>query len=100
MSLICKRCSETIEELSNNELICESCKEDLKLLQNQLEVNQKRIKKLIEHRESTESGLLNNTSKKDQQRLFETLKRIKHNLKIEHEIHKGVNRAMKDKEKF
>ena len=87
-------------KLLNEELICKSCEEDLKLLQKQLEINQKRIKKLKEHKESTESELVNNTSKKDQRRLFETLKRIKHNLKIEYEMYEGINKAMKDKEKF
>ncbi len=84
----------------NEELICESCKEDLDLLHKQLETNQKRIKKLKEHKKSTESELANNKSNKDQERLFETLKRIKHNLDIEYKTHEGINKAMNNKNIF
>lgn len=93
--MICTRCCKK-KSLINEELICESCKEDLDLLHKQLETNQKRIKKLKEHKKSTESELANNKSNKDHERLFETLKRIKHNLNLEYEINDGITKAMKD----
>jgi len=100
LSVICNRCDRKNVELSNQESICKHCKEDLELLHKQLEINQKRINKLEEHKESAESELSNSISKKDQQRLFEILKRIKHNLKIEYKIHEGINNAMKNKDIF
>ena len=100
MSLICNRCGQKKIKSSKEGLICKSCKEDAELLHEQLETNQKRIKKLKEHKESAESELSNSTSKEDQQRLFETLKRIEHNLKVEYKIHEGVNNAIKNKDFF
>ncbi len=100
LSFICKRCNKKNSISVNHELICEICKEDLDLLHEQLEINQKRIKKLREHKKSVESELINKTSKKDQQILFETLKRIKHNLDIEYKTHEGINKAMNNKNIF
>ena len=70
MSLIGNRCGQKNIESSKKGLICKSCKEDSELLHKQLETNQKRIKKLKEHKESAESELSNSTSKEDQQRLL------------------------------
>ena len=100
MSLICNRCSRKKIESSKEGLICKSCEEDLELLHKQLEINQKRIKKLKEHKESVKSELSNSTSKEDHPRLFEILKRIKLNLEVEHKIHEGINNAMKNKDFF
>ncbi len=74
--------------------------EDLDLLEKQLEVNNERLKKLEEHKESIEPELKNPKSEKDYERLLETMKRLDHNLQIEHKNNDGIIKAINSKVKF
>ena len=74
--------------------------EDLDLLEKQLEVNNKRLKKLEEHKESIEPELKNPKSEKDYEQLLETMKRLAHNLQIEHKNHDEIIKAINSKVKF
>jgi hypothetical protein len=74
--------------------------EDLDLLEKQLEVNNERLKKLEEHKKSIEPELKNPKSEKDYERLLETMKRLDHNLQIEHKNHDGIIKAINSKVKF
>ena len=69
--------------------------EDFELLKRQLETNSNRIKKLEEHKKSVEPELRNSKSKKDNERLQETIKRIERNLKIEYEQRDRLTEAIK-----
>ena len=73
--------------------------DDLDLLKKQLEVNNKRLKKL-EHKKSIESELENPKFEKDYEMLLETMKRLDHNLQIEYKHHDGIIKAMNSKVKF
>ncbi len=74
--------------------------EDLDLLEKQLEVNNERLKKLEEHKKSIEPELKNPKSEKDFERLLETMKRLDHNLQIEHKNNDGIIKAINSKVKF
>jgi len=74
--------------------------EDLDLLEKQLEVNNERLKKLEEHKESIKPELKNPKSEKDYERLLETMKRLDHNLQIEHKNNDGIIKAINSKVKF
>lgn len=74
--------------------------DDLDLLEKQLEVNDKRIKKLEEHKESIEPELKNPKSKKDYERLKETMKRLEHNLQFEYKQHDEIIKVIRAKVKF
>jgi len=74
--------------------------DDLNLLKKQLEVNDKRLKKLEEHKKSIEPELKNPKSKKDYERLLETMKRLDHNLQIEYKQRDGIIRAMNSEVQF
>ena len=74
--------------------------EDLDLLEKQLEVNNARLKKLEEHKESIEPELKNPKSEKDYERLLETMTRLEHNLQIEHKNNDGIIKAINSKVKF
>ena len=100
MSFICNRCKKESNKRSETKSICIPCSEDLKLLDKQLEVNNRRIKKLEEHKKSTEMELRNLDSEDNHEILLETMKRIEHNLQIEYEQHQGIIKVIKDKEKF
>ena len=66
------------------------CKNQLDLLDEEKRVNDKRIKKLEEHKKSE---LKNPTSE-------ETMKRIEHNLQIEYKKRDGINKTINSKLKF
>ena len=74
--------------------------DDLDLLEKQLEVNNKRIKKLKEHKESLGPELKNTKSITDRKRLLETMKRLDYNLKIEYKQRDGIIAAMNSKDRF
>ncbi|MDH3656542.1 MAG: hypothetical protein OEM77_00190 [Nitrosopumilus sp.] len=74
--------------------------DELDLLEKQLEVNDKRIKKLEEHKESIEPELKNPKSEKDYERLKETMKRLEHNLQFEYKQHDKIIKVMRSKVKF
>ena len=73
---------------------------DLDLLKKQLEVNDKRLKKLEEHKKSLEPDLKHPKSKKDCERLLETMKRLDHNLQIEYKQRDGIIKAMNSEVQF
>jgi len=72
--------------------------DNLDLLEKQLETNDKRIKKLEEHKKSIEPELKNPKTIKDYERLLETMRRLEYNLKIEYKNHEGIIKAMNSKE--
>lgn len=74
--------------------------DDLDLLKKQLEVNDKRLKKLEEHKKSIEPELKNPQSKEDCERLLETMKRLDRNLQIEYKQRDGIIKAMNSKAQF
>ena len=74
--------------------------DDLDLLKKQLEVNDKRLKKLEEHKKSIEPEMENPKSKKDYERLLETMKRLDYNLQIEYKQRDGIIKAMNSKAQF
>lgn len=100
MSFICNRCKEESSNRSETKSICVSCEEDLKLLDKQLEINNRRIKKLEEHKKDTVLELENLDSEDKHETLLETMKRIERNLRIEYEQHEGIIKAIKIKERF
>jgi hypothetical protein len=75
-------------------------KDDLDLLKKQLEVNDERLKKLEKHKKSIGPELKNPKSEKDYERLLETMKRLDHNLQIEHKQNDGIIRAINSNVKF
>ncbi len=72
--------------------------DNLDLLEKQLETNDKRIKKLEEHKKSIEPELKNPKTTKDYERLLETMRRLECNLQIEYENHEGIIKAINSKE--
>ena len=74
--------------------------DDLDLLKKQLEVNDERLKKLEKHKKSIGPELKNPKSKKDYERLLETMNRLDHNLQIEYKQRDGIIEAMNSKVKF
>ena len=98
MDFICKRCNQKSRERTQLDLVCTSCNEHLKLLEKQLDVNSKRIKKLEEHKKSSEQELKN--PKSDDNVIAETLRRLDHNLEIEYNQRKGIIKAMNSKDIF
>ena len=74
--------------------------DDSELLENELKVNNERIKKLEEHKKSTEIELEKNRPEEEHEILIETMKRIEKNLKIEHEKRNGIRDAISANKKF
>ena len=74
--------------------------DDLDLLKKQLEINDKRLKKLEEHKKSIEPELKNPKYKKDYERLLEIMKRLDRNLQIEYKQRDGIIKAMNSKAQF
>lgn len=72
--------------------------DNLDLLEKQLETNDKRIKKLEEHKKSIEPELKNPKTTKDYERLLETMRRLEYNLQIEYKNHEGIIKAINSKE--
>ena len=86
------------QSITKRELICKSCNDDLELLEAQQKVNASRIRKLEEHKKEVELKMKDLSSKEDKKVLFETMKRLEKNLRIEYELQKGILRAIKSKE--
>ena len=72
--------------------------EDSELLQEQLKVNERRIKKLEEHKKQTESQLKDPKLKAKYEMLNETMKRIEYNLKFEYKQRDGILSAINSKD--
>ena len=98
MSFICKRCKLESQSTTKRQLICESCNDDLELLEVQQKVNINRIKKLEEHKKEVEPKMNDLSSSEDKKVLFETMKRLEKNLKIEYELQNGILKAIESKE--
>ena len=99
MSFVCKRCKLESSSITKRELICESCYDDLELLEEQQKVNNNRIKKLEEHKKQVEPKTRDlDSSFEEKKILFETMKRLEKNLKIEYELQKGILKAIESKE--
>ena len=72
--------------------------EDSELLQEQLNVNERRIKKLEEHKKQTESQLNDPKLEAKYDMLNETMKRLEYNLKFEYKQRDGILSAMNSKD--
>ena len=68
--------------------------DDSELLQEQLKVNEHRIKKLEEHKKLTESQLKDPKFKTKHEMLKETMKRLDYNLQFEYKQKDGILSAM------
>ena len=73
---------------------------DSELLKIQLDVNDKRLQKLEEHKKSVELQLKNLQSEKDHGFLLEIMKRLDHNLQIEYKQRDGILKALDSKNHF
>lgn len=100
MVITCKRCNQEFQTREKRESICASCNEDIELLDKQSEINIRRIKKLEEHKASTEFELKRLASEQDRDVLLETMKRIKRNLQIEYDLRDGIKDAVNSKPKL
>lgn len=69
-------------------------KDDSELLKDQLDVNDRRFRKLEEHKKSVELQLKNPKSDKELVFLLETLKRLEYNLQIECKQRNGILKAI------
>lgn len=94
MNFTCNRCGIVYNVETVRESICENCKIQLDLLDQELLVNEKRIKKLEEHKKSE----LKNP--KNPKTHLETIKRIEHNLQIEYKKRDGIVKTMNSKDAF
>ena len=94
MTFTCKRCGIISDIETKRELICESCKIQLDLLDQELLVNNGRIKKLEEHKK------LELENPKNPESHLETIKRIEKNLKIEYTKRDGIIKTMNSKDSF
>ena len=74
--------------------------DDSELLKTQLDVNDERLRKLEEHKQSVELRLKNLESKKDHKFLLEIMKRLDHNLQIEYKQRDGILKAINSKNHF
>ncbi len=96
MSLICKKCGSEYQEDNDRESICVDCNLQLDLLDEQLKINDQRIRKLQEHKKLE----LENPKSEEVKINLETMKRIEHNLQIEYKKREGIIKSMKSKEIF
>jgi len=96
MSFNCKRCDLVFQVKAEKESICKNCKIQLDLLDQELIVNNKRIKKLEEHKKSE----LNNPKSTNPQTRLETMKRIEHNLQLEYKKRDGIIKMINSTNSF
>ena len=94
--MICERCDSVFHVETNRELICENCKIQLDLLDQQLKINNERIKKLEEHQKSE----LKNPKSENPQTHLETMKRLESNLQLEYKKREGIIKTMNSKDIF
>ena len=96
MDFICKRCGCTFQVQTDRELICQNCKAQLDLLDNQLKINDERIKKLEDHKKSE----LKNPKSENPETHLETMKRLEYNLQLEYKKRDGIIKTMNSKDSF
>ncbi len=78
---------------TDRSLICKNYKIQLNLLDQQLKVNEERIKKLEEHKKYE----LKNPKLDNQEIHLETMKRLEHNLRFEYKKRDGIRKLMNSK---
>ena len=88
--MICDRCDSEFSTHTDRKLICPDCTTQLDLLYKEKKVNDRRINKLLKHKEAE---LKNPTSD-------ETMKRLDRNLRIEYKKRDGIIKAINSKSKF
>ncbi len=94
MSFNCKRCNSVFQiEIKS---ICKNCKIQLDLLNQELKINNERIKKLEEHKKSES----NNPKSTNPHTRSETMKRIEYNLQLEYKKHDGIIKMMNSTDLF
>ena len=96
MSFNCKRCDSLFQVNTERESICENCKVQLDLLDQELVVNNQRIKKLEEHKKSE----INNPKSTNSGTRLETMKRIEHNLQLEYKKRNGIIKMINSTNSF
>ncbi|MGV7225866.1 MAG: hypothetical protein ACQ9CV_02950 [Nitrosopumilus sp.] len=96
MNFLCKRCGSTFQVETDRELICENCKIQLDLLDNQLKINDERIKKLEEHKKSE----LKNPKSENPETHLETMKRLEYNLQLEYKKRDGIIKTINSRDSF
>ena len=94
MTFTCKRCGIASDIETKRESICENCKIQLDLLDQELLVNDARIKKLEEHKK------LELENPKNPESHLETIKRIERNLEIEYKKRDGIIKTINSKDIF
>jgi len=94
MNLTCNRCGIIYNIVTERESICENCKIQLDLLDQELLINDERIKKLREHKK------LELKNPKNLETHLETIKRIEHNLQIEYKKRDGIIKTLNSKDTF
>ncbi len=94
MSFTCKKCGTVFNIEAERESICENCKIQLDLLDQELLVNNERIKKLEEHKKSELKD------PKNPKTHLETIKRIDRNLQIEYKKRDGIIKTINSKDAF
>ncbi|MGY5149891.1 MAG: hypothetical protein ACW9W3_07490 [Candidatus Nitrosopumilus sp. bin_68KS] len=88
--MICERCDSEFSIHTDRKLICPDCKVQLDLLDEEKKVNDRRINKLLKHKEAE---LKNPTTD-------ETMKRLERNLQIEYKKRDGIINAINSKSTF
>ena len=88
--MICERCDSEFSTHIDRDLICPDCTTQLNLLYEEKKVNDRRIDKLLKHKDTE---LKNPTSD-------ETMKRLDRNLQIEYKKRDGIIKAINSKSKF
>ena len=96
MSFNCKRCNSVFQVETERESICKNCEIQLDLLDEELLVNDQRIKKLEEHKKSE----LNNPKSQNSETSLETMKRIEHNLQLEYKKRDGIIKMINSTDSF
>jgi len=94
MNLTCNRCGIIYNIVTERESICENCKIQLDLLDQELLINDERIKKLREHKK------IELKNPKNLETHLETIKRIEHNLQIEYKKRDGIIKTLNSKDTF
>ncbi len=96
MSFNCKRCNSVFHVETERGSICVNCEIQLNLLDQELIVNDQRIKKLEEHKKSE----LNNPKSQNFEISLETMKRIEHNLQLEYKKRDGIIKMINSANSF
>ena len=96
MNFTCKRCFLTFQVETDRESICMNCKAQLNLLNKELRINDKRIKKLQDHTKLEAE----NPSSKDPKTHLETVERLEYNLQLEYRKRDGIIKTINSKDLF